>query len=208
MDNATLKELYSHVNTVLSDYLKSSRLDENELTLYVHIDTLERVITFLRDDTACRFEMLVDICGVDFPERDPRFEIVYHLLSITNNFRIRLKVLVEDGGAVPSITKIYSTASWFEREVWDLFGVYFSNHPDLRRLLTDYGFQGHPLRKDFPLTGYVELRYDDEQKRVVYEPVKLTQEYRKFDFESPWEGPEYMLPGDEKADDSDGEEKE
>ena len=127
MDNATLKELYSHVNTVLSDYLKSSRLDENELTLYVHIDTLERVITFLRDDTACRFEMLVDICGVDFPERDPRFEIVYHLLSITNNFRIRLKVLVEDGGAVPSITKIYSTASWFEREVWDLFGVYFSN---------------------------------------------------------------------------------
>ena len=149
--------------------------------------------------------MLIDICGVDYPEREPRFDMVYHLLSISNNMRIRVKAGVEEEAAVPSVSGLYSTAGWFEREVWDLLGIYITNHPDLRRLLTDYGFEGHPLRKDFPLTGYVELRYDDEQKRVVYEPVKLTQEFRSFDFMSPWEGAEYILPGDEKAGDGNAE---
>jgi NADH-quinone oxidoreductase subunit C len=166
---------------------------------------LERILKFLRDDSACHFEMLIDICGVDYPDREPRFDVVYHLLSISNNLRVRVKLGVAEEGAVPSVTALYSTAGWFEREIWDLYGVYFTDHPDLRRILTDYGFEGHPLRKDFPLTGYVELRYDDEQKRVVYEPVKLTQEFRSFDFMSPWEGAEYILPGDEKAEDGGAE---
>jgi NADH-quinone oxidoreductase subunit C len=159
-------------------------------------------MTFLRDDSNCQFKVLVDITAVDYPERDERFEVVYNLLSVALNQRIRIKVTTDETAPVPSVTSVFSTAGWFEREVWDLFGVLFTDHPDLRRLLTDYGFQGHPLRKDFPLTGYVELRYDTEQKRVVYEPVKLTQEFRTFDFISPWEGMTIdRLPGDEKATD-------
>jgi NADH-quinone oxidoreductase subunit C len=143
--------------------------------------------------------MLVDVTAADYPEREERFEIVYNLLSLSHNQRIRLKTSTDENTPVPSVVGLFSAAGWFEREVWDMFGVFFTDHPDLRRLLTDYGFEGHPLRKDFPLTGYVEVRYDDEQKRVVYEPVKLTQDFRSFDFMSPWEGAKYILPGDEKA---------
>ena len=207
MDQQALKDLAGHLDATHGDYIQLSEIAHGELSLSIRVAALERMIKFLRDDSTCHFEMLIDICGVDYPEREPRFDVVYHLLSISNNLRIRLKVGVEEDGTVPSVAALYSTAGWFEREVWDLLGIYFSDHPDLRRLLTDYGFEGHPLRKDFPLTGYVELRYDDEQKRVVYEPVKLTQEFRSFDFMSPWEGAEYILPGDEKAEDSapDGE---
>ncbi len=202
MDQQALTDLARHLDSALGDYIQSSEAGYGELTLRVPVESLERIIKFLRDDSSCRFEMLIDICGVDYPERDPRFDVVYHLLSVGNNLRIRLKVSIDGEGSVPSITTLYNTAGWFEREVWDLYGIYFTDHPDLRRLLTDYGFEGHPLRKDFPLTGYVELRYDDEQKRVVYEPVKLTQDFRSFDFMSPWEGAEYILPGDEKAGDA------
>jgi len=205
MDHQALKDLEAHLDATLGDYIQSSTITHGELTLEVRVGALERIIKFLRDDSACHFEMLIDICGVDYPEREPRFDMVYHLLSISNNMRIRVKAGVEEEAAVPSVSGLYSTAGWFEREVWDLLGIYITDHPDLRRLLTDYGFEGHPLRKDFPLTGYVELRYDDEQKRVVYEPVKLTQEFRSFDFMSPWEGAEYILPGDEKAGDGNAE---
>jgi NADH-quinone oxidoreductase subunit C len=157
------------------------------------------VLTFLRDDPACRYEVLLDITGVDWPERAHRFDVVYHLLSMRLNQRIRVKLTTDEAGAVPSAVSVFPNANWYERETYDMYGILFSGHPDLRRLLTDYGFQGYPLRKDFPLTGYVEVRYDDDQKRVVYEPVKLTQEFRQFDFESPWEGTDYVLPGDEKA---------
>ena len=156
----------------------------------------------MRDDSSCLFKVLLDICGVDFPEREKRFEVVYHLQSLRLNQRIRVKVICSESDIIPSVTAVYSSANWYERETYDFFGIMFSDHPDLRRLLTDYGFDGHPLRKDFPLTGYVEVRYDEEQKRVVYEPVKLTQAFRSFDFMSPWEGAKYILPGDEKADDS------
>ena len=199
MNQQALKDLAGHLDATLGDYVQSSKLAHGELTLEIRVESVERVIKFLRDDSTCRFEMLIDICGVDYPQRDPRFDVVYHLLSVSNNMRIRVKVGVEEEGSILSVSALYSTAGWFERELWDLFGIYVTGHPDLRRLLTDYGFEGHPLRKDFPLTGYVELRYDDEQKRVVYEPVKLTQEFRSFDFMSPWEGAEYILPGDQKA---------
>ena len=154
---------------------------------------------FLRNDGNCQFKILIDICGVDYPQRNPRFEVVYNLLSLTQNQRIRIKLLVDEDVSVPTATGVYSSAGWFEREAWDLYGIIFSNHDDLRRILTDYGFEGHPLRKDFPLTGHVEVRYDESQKRVVYDPVKLTQDYRTFDFLSPWEGMKVDLPGDEKA---------
>ncbi len=161
------------------------------------------MLKFLRDDSNCQFTQLIDICGVDYPEREERFEVVYHLLSMTQNLRVRLKVSAGEETPVPSAAEVFSCADWFEREVWDMYGVFFSDHPDLRRILTDYGFDGHPQRKDFPLTGYVEVRYDESQKRVIYEPVKLTQDFRTFDFMSPWEGAEHahqqMLPGDEKA---------
>ena len=157
-------------------------------------------MTFLRDDSNCQFKQLIDLCGADYPSREERFEVVYNLLSLKHNLRIRVKVTTDEDTPVPSLAEVFSAAPWFEREAWDLYGIFFSDHPDLRRILTDYGFEGHPLRKDFPLTGYVELRYDDEQKRVVYEPVKLTQDFRSFDFLSPWEGmTNVMLPGDEKA---------
>lgn len=171
-----------------------------ELTITCHRDRIIEVLTSLRDRFG--FQQLMDVCGVDYPDRAERFDVVYHLLSLTRNARIRVKVTTDEVQPVPSAISVYPCANWFEREAFDMYGMLFSNHPDLRRMLTDYGFQGHPLRKDFPMTGYVEVRYDEEQKRVVYEPVKLTQEYRNFDFLSPWEGAEYpapVLPGDEKA---------
>ena len=171
----------------------------NELTLVVSRDSILDTLTKLRDDPACQFEILIDICGVDYPARANRFDVVYHLLSPRLNQRIRVKLETNESDAVPSAIPVYPAANWFEREAYDMYGILFSGHPDLRRLLTDYGFQGHPLRKDFPLTGHVEVRYDDEAKRVVYEPVKLTQDFRSFDFESPWEAAQYVLPGDEKA---------
>ena len=169
-----------------------------ELTLTVKRESLIKVATFLRDDAAMLFKILLDVCGVDYPERPERFEAVYHLLSTRHNQRIRLKVITNETTPVPSLVDVFPTAGWFEREAWDLYGILFAGNPDLRRILTDYGFEGHPLRKDFPLTGFVQARYDEEQKRVVYEPVKLTQEFRNFDFLSPWEG-DVTLPGDEKA---------
>ena len=168
-----------------------------ELTLVAGRERIVEVLTALRDRFG--FQQLVDLCGVDFPDREERFEVVYHLLSLTRNARLRVKVTTDEQAPVPSVIDVYPNANWFEREAFDMYGMLFSGHPDLRRLLTDYGFQGHPLRKDFPMTGYVEVRYDDEQKRVVYEPVKLTQEFRQFDFMSPWEGADYVLPGDEKG---------
>ena len=170
-----------------------------ELTLTLRPAALVSTLTFLRDEPGLAFEVLVDICGVDYPEEVERFEVVYHLLSMKLNQRIRLKVRTDELTPVPSAIGVYPAAAWFERETWDMYGVLFADNGDLRRLLTDYGFEGHPLRKDFPLTGYVELRYDDEQKRVIYEPVKLRQDFRSWDFLSPWEGGGGFLPGDEKA---------
>ena len=160
----------------------------DQLVAIVEKEDIAKLLVFLRDDVNCQFKQLMDICGVDYPERHQRFEVVYNLLSLVHNNRVTVKVMLDDNSSIPSVSKVFSSADWWEREIWDLFGIFFSGHPDLRRILTDYGFDGHPLRKDFPLTGYVEVRYDDAQKRVVYEPVKLTQEYRDFDFLSPWEG--------------------
>jgi NADH-quinone oxidoreductase subunit C len=170
-----------------------------ELTVTVARDEIVKAMTALRDDPRYLFEVLLDVCGVDYPARPERFDVVYHLLSPRRNLRIRVKVMTDEDHPVPSIVGVHPSANWFEREAYDMYGILFSGHPDLRRILTDYGFEGYPLRKDFPLTGYVEVRYDDEQKRVVYEPVRLNQEFRNFDFESPWEGTDYVLPGDEKA---------
>ena len=171
-----------------------------ELMLETTPDKLVALLTFLKTDPRCLFAELMDVCGVDWPEREKRFDVVYNLLSLQNNQRIRVKVATDEATPVPSAAVVYSSATWFERETYDLYGIWFSDHPDLRRILTDYGFEGHPLRKDFPLTGFVEMRWDDVQKRVIYEPVKLTQEFRRFDFLSPWEGDiPRILPGDEKA---------
>jgi NADH-quinone oxidoreductase subunit C len=194
-----LKDLGDYLVGELPDGILGSELAFDQLTIKVRREAIVKVLSFLRDDVSCQFKLLVDICGVDYPDREQRFEVVYHLLSLAHNNRIRVKVATDEQSPVPSVTGVFSAANWFEREAWDLYGIYFSDHPDLRRILTDYGFEGHPLRKDFPLTGYVEVRYDDEQKRVVYEPVKLTQEFRSFDFLSPWEGVQRVLPGDEKA---------
>jgi len=169
-----------------------------EVTLNARADRIVEVLTLLRDQKETQFQQLVDLCGVDYPERAQRFDVVYHLLSLTRNHRIRVKVRTDEDTAVPSVTGVYPCADWYEREAFDMYGIFFSGHPDLRRILTDYGFHGHPLRKDFPMSGYVELRYDDELKRVVYEPVKSV-EFRNWDFMSPWEGADYVLPGDEKA---------
>ena len=198
MDNA-LKELAERATARLGPTVLHSDIRFAELTLTVGRDDIASVLTTLRDDPQCRFEILIDICGVDYPARPERFEVVYHLLSPRKNQRIRVKVATDHKTAVPSVVDVFPAANWFEREAYDMYGIMFSGHPDLRRILTDYGFEGHPMRKDFPLTGYVEVRYDDEQKRVVYEPVRLNQEFRSFDFESPWEGTDYVLPGDEKA---------
>ena len=194
-----LEDLARHVEGLLDGKLVHRSIALGELTVVAPPDQIVSVLAALRDDSQCQFEQLIDICGVDYPERAKRFDVVYHLLSPRQNRRIRVKVSTDEATPVPSVTGVYPGADWFEREAYDLFGILFSGHPDLRRLLTDYGFEGHPLRKDFPLTGFVEVRYDDEMKRVVYEPVRLAQEFRNFDFLSPWEGPEYLLPGDEKA---------
>ncbi|URD38893.1 NADH-quinone oxidoreductase subunit C [Methylobacterium tardum] len=169
-----------------------------ELTLVIQASDIVYALTYLRDDPACAFRNFIDICGVDYPQREKRFDVVYHLLSLRHNLRIRVKVQTDEVTPVPSVIEVFPAANWYERETYDLYGILFSGHPDLRRLLTDYGFEGHPLRKDFPLTGFAEVRYDQDQARVVYEPVKLTQEFRNFDFLSPWEGTDYVLPGDEK----------
>jgi NADH-quinone oxidoreductase subunit C len=207
MDNA-LKELGDYVSAALPGDIARAELLHGELVLTAKRDAIVKVLTFLRDDARCEFQLLVDLCGADYPDRPQRFEVVYNLLSLTQNRRVRVKVETDEETPVSSVVSVYSVANWFERETWDLYGIFFEDHPDLRRLLTDYGFDGHPMRKDFPLTGYVEVRYDDEQKRVVYEPVKLTQEFRTFDFLSPWEGmTKVVLPGDEKAKDQQGEDK-
>jgi NADH-quinone oxidoreductase subunit C len=197
----SLQDLGEHIARQLPAAIQRKTVIHDELTLQIAREEIVKVMKFLRDDPSCRFEILIDICGVDWPARANRFDVVYHLLSPRLNQRIRVKLETDQSKPIESVVGLFSAANWFEREAYDMFGVLFSGHPDLRRLLTDYGFQGHPMRKDFPLTGYVEVRYDDEQKRVVYEPVELTQEFRSFDFESPWEGPEYVLPGDEKAGD-------
>jgi len=199
-----LKDLEAHIAAQLGADLLARHIANGELTIEVAADALSRTMKLLRDDANCLFKGLMDVCGVDYPEQQKRFEINYNLLSYKHNQRIRVKVRTDADTPVPSVAKIFPTAGWFERECWDMYGVFFSDHADLRRMLTDYGFEGHPLRKDFPLTGYVEVRYDDEQKRVVYEPVKLTQAFRSFDFMSPWEGMTRQLPGDEKAEAGNG----
>ena len=173
-------------------------ITHGELTVIVQGSDIVYALTYLRDDPACAFRCFIDICGADYPQRARRFDVVYHLLSLRHNMRVRVKVQTDVATPVPSAIPVFPAANWFERETYDLYGILFSGHPDLRRLLTDYGFEGHPLRKDFPLTGFVEVRYDQDEARVVYEPVKLTQEFRNFDFLSPWEGTDYVLPGDEK----------
>ncbi|HEX6980504.1 MAG TPA: NADH-quinone oxidoreductase subunit C [Alphaproteobacteria bacterium] len=197
--NQALKDLGEYIANALPNDVISAEVLLDELIVMVRSPAIVRVLTFLRDDANCQFKLLMDLCGVDYPDREQRFEVVYNLLSLKHNQRIRVKIMTDEATPVPSVTSVFSSAGWFEREAWDLFGIFFSDHPDLRRILTDYGFEGHPLRKDFPLTGYVEVRYDEEQKRVVYEPVKLTQDFRTFDFLSPWEGMTRLLPGDEKA---------
>jgi NADH-quinone oxidoreductase subunit C len=195
-------DLGQHILDSLPGAVERAEDLAGELTLTVRADAIVPILAFLRDDAKCLFKQLMDVCGVDYPDRERRFDVVYHLLSLKLNQRIRVKLETDEQTPVPSVTSVFSSAGWWEREAWDLYGVFFSDHPDLRRILTDYGFEGHPMRKDFPLTGYVEVRYDDEQKRVVYEPVKLTQEFRSWDFLSPWEGmteTAVMLPGDEKA---------
>jgi NADH-quinone oxidoreductase subunit C len=183
----------------LADAVVTHAVVRNELTVTVKPDEIVRVVRFLRDDPRCEFRSIIDVTAVDWPQRENRFDVVYHFLSPTKNARVRVKVEVGETTAVPSIIEVFPGANWFERETYDLYGIVFTGHPDMRRLLTDYGFEGHPLRKDFPLTGFVEVRFDDEAKRVVYDRVKLTQEFRNFDFLSPWEGTDYVLPGDEKA---------
>jgi NADH-quinone oxidoreductase subunit C len=195
----TLKTLGELIAVERGSVVSGWHVAFGELTVTVAVDSIVPFVAFLRDDPRFGFLNLTDVCGVDYPAREKRFDVVYHLLSPRQNVRIRVKVMTDADTPVPSITSIFPGADWFEREAYDLYGVAFTGHPDLRRILTDYGFDGHPLRKDFPLTGFVEVRYDDEQGRVVYEPVKLAQEFRNFDFLSPWEGTEYVLPGDKKA---------
>lgn len=200
MSNQNLEDLAEHIQENTEGAVTSFEIEKGQLILHAKRDQIEDVLQYLRDDRECYFKTLIDLFGVDYPEREERFEVVYNLLSISLNQRIRVKVTATEDTPVPSVIDVYNAAGWYEREVWDLYGVIFSGNPDLRRILTDYGFEGHPLRKDFPLTGYVELRYDNELKRVVYEPVKLTQDFRRFDFLSPWEGmTDVQLPGDEKA---------
>ncbi len=194
-----LAQLAEKLAQALGSALTEHKLVVGELTLTVATDRILDVLKHLRDDADCEFKILVDICGNDWPKREQRFDVVYHLLSLTRNQRIRIKAAVGEGETVPSCIALYPAAGWFEREAFDMYGIAFGGNPDLRRILTDYGFSGYPLRKDFPLTGYVELRYDEELKRVVYQPVQLVQEFRDFDFMSPWEGAPHILPGDEKA---------
>ena len=192
----TLEKLGSDIARALTGAVSGFAVAYGELTITANANDIVKVMTFLRDDERCQFWSFVDVTAIDWPGREQRFDVVYHLLSPKQNRRIRVKAGVGEDTAVPSIIGVFPGADWFERETYDLYGVLFTGHPDMRRLLTDYGFEGHPLRKDFPLTGFVEVRYDDEVKRVVYEPVRLNQEFRTFDFLSPWEGPSYVLPGD------------
>ncbi len=199
MSFASLDELGQYVVKHLDPDVHSPEVQHGQLIVKARRGAIVRVLTFLRDDTNTQFQQLVDLCGVDYPQREERLEVVYQLLSLKHNHRLRVKVTTDEDTPVPSVAGVFPGVVWFERECWDMYGVFFSDNPDLRRILTDYGFEGHPLRKDFPLTGYVEMRWNDELKRVVYEPVKLTQEFRSFDFLSPWEGMTRVLPGDEKA---------
>ncbi len=194
-----LQELAAIIELKQAEAVVSATVAHGELTLVANLATLRALAETLRDDPSCRFSTLVDITAIDHPDRSTRVDVVYHFLSMYRNHRIRVKVKVGEDEMVPSLIDLYPAANWFEREVFDMFGILFSGHPDLRRILTDYGFRGHPLRKDFPTTGYTEVRYDEALKRVVYEPVSLVQEYRQFDFMSPWEGAEYILPGDQKG---------
>lgn len=197
----SLKDLAEQICESLENEVIDFTIERDELCLNAHRDHIVNVLHFLRDNPECQFHQLVDICGADYPDRvQDRFDVVYQLLSLSQNQRIRVKIRTDENHVVPSATGVFSSAGWYERETWDMYGIYFSGNPDLRRILTDYGFDGHPMRKDFPLTGYVELRYDEEQRRVVYEPVKLIQDFRSFDNLSPWEGmTDIQLPGDEKA---------
>ena len=200
MSFATLEELGEYLVRTLDPDVSAYAMEHGQLVVEARRGAVVKVLTFLRDDANCQFQQLMDLFGVDYPGREERFEVLYQLLSLKHNQRIRVKVRTDEETPVPSLAGVYPSATWYEREAWDMYGVFFADNPDLRRILTDYGFEGHPLRKDFPLTGYVEVRYDDEQKRVVYEPVKLTQDFRTFDFLSPWEGmTREILPGDEKA---------
>jgi NADH-quinone oxidoreductase subunit C len=200
MTDVALQALADHITASQGAALLNREIALGELCLTIRRESLKDFIRFLKTDEKCAFTQLVDICGADYADRPERFDIIYSLLSMKLNQRVRVKIMAAENVAVDSITGLFSAAGWYEREVWDLFGVPFAGNPDLRRILTDYGFEGHPLRKDFPLTGYVELRYDEEQKRIVYEPVTLAQDFRNFDFISPWEGMTTMqLPGDEKA---------
>jgi NADH-quinone oxidoreductase subunit C len=194
-----LAELGAHLDDRLGASLLSRSIAFGELTLVVPAADIGSVLKSLRDDPSLAFTQLIGLCGADYPAREKRFDVVYHLLSMTQNQRVRIKIEADEVEPVPSVVEVFPAAGWYERETYDMYGVLFSGHPDMRRILTDYGFDGHPLRKDFPLTGFVEVRYDDAAKRVVYEPVKLNQEFRSFDFVSPWEGTDYVLPGDEKA---------
>ena len=194
-----MQEIGTYIEGKRPDCVAGWEIAQGELTVTVALGSLKPFIEFLKSDSTCRFNSLVDITAVDYPGRAKRFEVVYHFLSMYRNHRIRLKVHIREEDMVPSIVDVHPCANWFEREVFDMFGILFSGHPDLRRILTDYGFRGYPLRKDFPTTGYTEVRYDEVEKRVIYEPVKLVQEYRQFDFMSPWEGADYILPGDDKA---------
>jgi NADH-quinone oxidoreductase subunit C len=195
----TLDSLGRTVVDALSPAVTAYSIAHHELTVSAQARDIVSVMRFLRDDPRCLFWNIIDVTAVDWPSRERRFDVVYHLLSPKHNFRIRVKAETDEAAPVPSIIEVFPGADWFERETYDLYGIAFTGHPDMRRLLTDYGFEGHPLRKDFPLTGFVEVRYDDEAKRVVYAPVRLAQEFRNFDFLSPWEGTDYVLPGDEKA---------
>jgi NADH-quinone oxidoreductase subunit C len=200
MSVENIEALGEYIDAAMQPAILRREVVMGELIFTVRREGLKRFLTFLLNDANCDFRQLMDVCGADYPERDERFDVVYNLLSLKHNFRVRVKVTTDETTPVDSVTSIYPGANWFEREVWDMYGIFFNDHPDLRRILTDYGFEGHPLRKDFPLTGFVEMRYDETQKRVVYEPVKLAQEYRNFDFVSPWEGmTDIQLPGDEKA---------
>lgn len=195
-----LNELAAIIEAKQSKAVRRYEVANGELTVWVIPASIPNFVEFIRTNASCQFTQMIDITAVDYPQREKRFELVYHFLSMVLNQRIRIKADLSEDENAPSITEIHPSANWFEREVFDMFGIKFAGHPDLRRLLTDYGFTGHPLRKDFPTTGYVEMRYDEVEKRCVYEPVSLTQEYRQFDFMSPWEGAEYILPGDEKKD--------
>lgn len=199
MNTENLVDLAAHIEARMPDAVRSTQIILGELTVLAERDHILALLRFLRDDQQCNFETLIDICGVDYPGRNERFEVVYHLLSMRMNHRVRVRIRADEETAVASSVAIWPAANWFEREAFDMYGIQFSEHPDLRRILTDYGFEGFPLRKDFPLTGHYEVRYDDLEKRVIYEPVRLVQEYRNFDFLSPWEGMTSEIPGDEKA---------